>query len=166
MIQYQDLEITVGPFRGCLPPATHWQTESIFQIRLSILCFYLLQIDKALTSLLLAYTQVCKCKPIVNVDSILGRSTIRATVKISAKKGSIRSQSTLTSSPLLSIIKWSDKLYSKLIDSFQCFRVPSMKYLLTEIRYPFASVFLAHISNSYYISHALILKGYVFIKSL
>lgn len=107
-----------------------------------------------------------KCKPIVNVDSIPGRSTRRAAVEISAKKWSSRFQSTLTSSPLLSILKWSDKLYSKLIDSSQCSRVVSIKDLLTEIQYPFSSLFLAHISYSYDISHILILKGHVFIKSL
>lgn len=109
---------------------------------------------------------MCKCKPIVNVDSIPGRSTIRVAVEICAKKWSSRFQSTLTSSPLLSILKWSDKLYSKLVDSSQSSRVVSIKDLLTEIQYPFSSLFLAHISFSYDISHILILKGHVFIKSL
>lgn len=147
-------------------PVTPWQTE-YFRLSFPLtLCFYLLQVNKDWTSLLLAHAWVCKCKPIVNVDSILGRSTIRVAVEISEKKQSSRFQSTLTSSPLLSILKWSDKLYSKLIDSSQCSRVVSIKDLLTEIQYPFSSLFLAHISNSYDISHILILKGHVFIKSL
>lgn len=131
-----------------------------------MLCFYLLQVNKDLTSLLLAQTRVCKGKPIVNVDSIPGRSTVRVAVEISEKKWSSRFQSTLISSPLLSILKWSDKLYSRLIDSSQCSRVVSIKDLLTEIQYPFSSLFLAPISNPYDIRHILILKGHVFIKSL